>query len=185
MDRIDGLLEAYRRQLSLPWRSDLSGAERVWIAVYPPDLERRVRAKLPEFELATKEAGKRWTSCDLTTSFSTWLGANEYREAYFDDPSLITPALSQYLSDVQTQVQRALDEPGGGEDTITAVLGVGTLFPMVRVSDLIQHVSGSVRGRLLVLFPGSFEDGNYRLLDARDGWNYLAIPIMARETGNR
>ena len=62
---------------------------------------------------------------------------------------------------------------------MVALLGVGSLFPMVRVSDLIQRVSANVRGRLLVLFPGSFEGGNYRLLDARDGWNYLAIPIVA------
>jgi hypothetical protein len=56
---------------------------------------------------------------------------------------------------------------------------------MIRVSDLIQRVSGSVRGRLLVLVPGSFENGNYRLLDARDGWNFMAIPIIAKEGGGR
>ena len=34
-------------------------------------------------------------------------------------------------------------------------------------------------GRLLVFFPGEVEGNNYRLLDARDGWNYLATPITA------
>jgi hypothetical protein len=34
-----------------------------------------------------------------------------------------------------------------------------------------------IRGRLVVFFPGEYEDNNYRLLDARDGWNYLAVPI--------
>jgi hypothetical protein len=32
---------------------------------------------------------------------------------------------------------------------------------------------------LLVFFPGQFDNNNYRLLDARDGWNYLAVPITA------
>ena len=34
-------------------------------------------------------------------------------------------------------------------------------------------------GRLLVFFPGSYENNNYRLLDGYDGWNYLAVPITA------
>ena len=42
-------------------------------------------------------------------------------------------------------------------------------------------ISREVRGRLLVFFPGEHERGNYRLLDARDGWNYLAVPIDAQE----
>jgi hypothetical protein len=30
---------------------------------------------------------------------------------------------------------------------------------------------------LLVLFPGTYENNNYRLLDGYDGWNYLATSI--------
>jgi hypothetical protein len=33
------------------------------------------------------------------------------------------------------------------------------------------------KGRLLIFFPGEFEQNHYRLLDARDGWDYLARPI--------
>jgi hypothetical protein len=56
---------------------------------------------------------------------------------------------------------------------------------MIRVSDVLQRISGRVEGRLLVFFPGSLERGNYRLLDARDGWNYLAIPITIPEGVSR
>jgi len=49
------------------------------------------------------------------------------------------------------------------------------------VSDLMSAVDSSIRGRLLAFFPGEFENNNYRLLDARDGWNYLAVPITTRE----
>ena len=41
----------------------------------------------------------------------------------------------------------------------------------------VRKVDRDIRGRLLVFFPGQYEHNNYRLLDARDGWNYLAIPI--------
>ena len=40
-----------------------------------------------------------------------------------------------------------------------------------------------IRGRLLVFFPGVYEQNNYRLLDARDGWNYHAVPITASDGG--
>jgi hypothetical protein len=41
-----------------------------------------------------------------------------------------------------------------------------------------------VRGRLVGFFPGQYEQNNYRLLDARDGWNYLAVPISIHATGS-
>jgi len=36
---------------------------------------------------------------------------------------------------------------------------------------------------LLVFFPGTKNDNNYRLLDARDGWNYLAQGITLHDEG--
>jgi hypothetical protein len=42
---------------------------------------------------------------------------------------------------------------------------------------VLKEVVKDIRGRLVVFFPGEYEDNNYRLLDARDGWNYLAVPI--------
>jgi hypothetical protein len=49
------------------------------------------------------------------------------------------------------------------------------------VSDLVQGVAGRICGRMLVLFPGEYENNPYRLLDAGDGWNYLAVPITAHQ----
>jgi len=34
-----------------------------------------------------------------------------------------------------------------------------------------------------VFFPGQLEQNNYRLLDARDGWNYMAVPISIDSAG--
>ena len=47
----------------------------------------------------------------------------------------------------------------------------------------MEAVTDCIGGRLLVFFPGEREGSNYRLLDARDGWNYLATPITAQEWG--
>ena len=48
-----------------------------------------------------------------------------------------------------------------------------------QVKEVVDKLAPMVTGRLLVFFPGSYEDNNYRLLDGYDGWNYLAVPITA------
>lgn len=181
MDRVDQLLDAYRRQLALPWRSGLSGAERVWMAVYPPELERRIRARTDDFRVATVGAGHPWVPLDLTGAFPSWIAAQRYRDRYFAEPELMAPALTQFAKSVEGEVRGVLASSEATAESVVALLGVGTLFPMARISSLLQKVSTSIPGRFLVFFPGSFEDGNYRLLDARDGWNYLAIPITITE----
>ena len=66
--------------------------------------------------------------------------------------------------------------------TITALVGAASLYGLgdyVKVSALIERVQDDVEGRLLVFFPGEVDGNNYRLLGARDGWNYLATSITA------
>jgi hypothetical protein len=47
----------------------------------------------------------------------------------------------------------------------------------------LKEVEQAIRGRLVLFFPGEYENRNYRLLDARDGWNYLAVPITLHSGG--
>ncbi len=75
------------------------------------------------------------------------------------------------------RLRGALTAEGVDEDTVVAVQGVACLFGFTRVSLVLKEVVKDIRGRLVVFFPGEYEDNNYRLLDARDGWNYLAVPI--------
>ena len=63
-------------------------------------------------------------------------------------------------------------------DDVIAISGVGSIFGFIKVSELVDRLSPKVKGRLLVLFPGSYEENNnYKLLDGYDGWNYHALPI--------
>ena len=70
-----------------------------------------------------------------------------------------------------------------GPDTVVALMGVGTLFGLARVSSVVEGIKEAVEGRLVVFFPGEHhpENHTYRLLDARDGWNYLAVPLLAKD----
>jgi hypothetical protein len=62
---------------------------------------------------------------------------------------------------------------------------VASLFGFLKISEVLPMVEGDVKGRLLVFFPGVYEQNNYRLLDARDGWNYHAVPITASDVEAR
>jgi len=65
------------------------------------------------------------------------------------------------------------------ENTLVVIKDVSSLFGFVRLSTVLDGVTNSFKGRLLVLFPGEFDKNQFRLLDARDGWSYLARPILA------
>jgi hypothetical protein len=87
MSAIDRLLSNYSRQVRLPWSANMSGKQRVWFAVYSPAEERRVRARLPQFEALTLEANHGWTTVDLTRLLPEFLAAHKYRDSIFQAPA--------------------------------------------------------------------------------------------------
>jgi len=84
---------------------------------------------------------------------------------------------SDFVQYAAGRLRDAITAQGVDEDTVVAVQGVACLFGFTRVSLVLKEVVKDIRGRLVVFFPGEYEDNNYRLLDARDGWNYFAVPI--------
>ena len=80
------------------------------------------------------------------------------------------------------RVRQACNSEDANADCVVAVTGLATLFDFMRVSSLVEHVEDSVRGRLLVFFPGEYAGNVYRFMDARDGFNYMAVPITATES---
>ena len=181
MTAIDRLLSNYARQVRLPWSANMSGKQRVWFAVYPPAEERRVRARLPQFETHTLKANHGWTTVDLTSVLPHWIATHEYREAIFAEPEHFS--VNSELEDLAVErVRQACGADDATADSVVAVTGLATLFDFMRVSSLIERVEDSVRGRLLVLFPGEYAGNIYRFMDARDGFNYMAVPITSAES---
>jgi hypothetical protein len=180
MNQIEALAKAFAEFVQLPWSRTVVGAQRVWFAVYDPAQERRLRLRLTEFEIATKEAGHQWVEIDITNAFAEWMATQDYRDTYFEDPEALLdlPEFTIYLTQ---RIIDALQQPGVDNNTVVAVIGLATLFGLVSASEVFEKVTPTIQGRLLVFFPGQREGSNYRLLDARDGWNYLAIPITAAE----
>lgn len=181
MSAIEDLISAYREVLETPWPRQLAGAERVWFAVYDPAQERRLRIRFNEFEAATLQAGHTWSQLDLTDAFARWMAAQEYRDAYFDQPELMTFALSGFRDALIREIRDLLQAPLVDGNAVVAISGLASIFGLVRASEVIGQITDEIRGRLLVFFPGHYDLQNYyRLLDARDGWDYLATPILAK-----
>ena len=184
--RVQKLAAAYRAHLTVPWRMGLAAIQRVVFAVYDKADELRLRANVEEFALATQQAGKQWLLIDLTNAFPEWMMAQKYRDAYFESPEDLagypTGELTGFVADLIARLKTSI-ETESGPDTVVALLGVGTLFGLARVSTVVEGIKESVTGRLLVFFPGEHhpEHHSYRLLDARDGWNYLAVPLLAKD----
>lgn len=184
--KVNKLVSVYRRHLTVPWQAGLAAIQRVIFAVYDKTDELKLRANVEEFALATQQAGKQWLLLDVTNAFPEWMAAQEYREAYFESPEDLAGyqagELIEFISDLNATLKTRIAAEAG-PDTVVALLGVGTLFGLARVSSLVEGIKDAVEGRLLVFFPGEHhpENHTYRLLDARDGWNYLAIPLLAQE----
>jgi hypothetical protein len=181
MSAVDRLLANYSRQVRLPWSANMSGKQRVWFAVYPPAEERRVRARLPQFETFTLEAKHGWIAVDLTRLLPEWISAHEYREGIFEQPEHFS-ANSELEALAAERVRQACSHEEADASGVVAVFGFAALFDFIRVSSLIELVENSVPGRLLIFFPGEYAGNIYRFMDARDGFNYMAVPITSTES---
>ncbi len=179
MTRVSRLLREYERHISVPWQPGLSGVQRIIFVVHDKSAELHLRTRIEEFEIATKKAGHGWVLHDLTNSFPRWMISMDYRETYFEYPEDIEGMLPQFVEHVVDEIKSILAGPNVQEDTVVAIMGIACLFGFARVSEIMPKVAPHVPGRLVVFFPGEYEsqNNNYHLLDARDGWNYLAVPI--------
>lgn len=182
MSKVAKLLNVYQEHIAVPWQQGLAGIQRVIFAVYDPHDELRMRANLVEFEIATKAAGHVWQLIDITDAFPAWMADQRYRESYFESPEDLDGYVAGQITGFSQALEQDLRKKIAEEadtNTVTALLGVGALFGLTRVSHVVEKIADAVPGRLLVFFPGEYANNNYRLLDARDGWSYMAVPLVA------
>ena len=185
MGKIEQLAERYGQHIATPWQRTVSGAQRVIMVVYDKDLERTLRARKQVFELESQKGLHDWFEVDVTPVFAEWIARDEYREAYFESPSDLSLKLEGEFADVvAARIRAELTRPEVTSTSVVAVLGAGSLFGFTRLSKVLKLVEADIKGRLVVFFPGTYDQNNYRLLDARDGWNYLAVPITLYGSGD-
>lgn len=179
MSKIKRLIASYAAYISIPWRDDAAAAQRVVFCVYGETEELRLRARIDEFEIATRQAGHEWAVFDVTDSFAEWMAAQKYAKSYFQKPDLLPSLKDRYLAHIVDGFKAFINDRGVGSNAVVAVKGVGSLFGFLKVKEVVDRLAPLVSGKLLIFFPGSYDKNNYRLLDGYDGWNYLAVPITA------
>ena len=171
----DDLMRAYSRHVALPWEADLTPVERVWILWYDHALERRVSAQFHQVEAATRKAGRGWREFDVAPLFGRWIAGHRHFERLAKRPTELTSVLAAFEAEAAAQITEAT--AAMADTDVFALSGIGSLFGLASVSRLIERTAPTVPGRLLVAFPGRYERGAYSLLDARESWNYHAVPI--------
>lgn len=184
MNRIDQLLANYRSHIQMPLRPGLAASQRVWFAVYPAAEERRLANRIDEFEILTKEAGHPWVRIDLKGRLAAWLASVDENERaeWFKNPGDIELYAKTEWKELLTEFfQKAVASAAEPERTVFALTGVMDLYDFLHVSELIEVLESTFPGYLLVFFPGEKEGNTYRFLDARTGWNYLAVPILSEK----
>ena len=109
------------------------------------------------------------------------MATHRYRDKYFRRPALLAGyaegRLTEFTSHLVEQTQTQIAQASAND--VVAIAGVAALFGVSSVSKVVEQAAPAIKGRLVVFFPGEVEDNNYRLLDARDGWNYMAHAITA------
>ncbi|MDD3247490.1 MAG: DUF1788 domain-containing protein [Methanosarcina sp.] len=179
MSKIKRLVQSYSSRIAIPWRSDAAAAQRVIFCVYNESDELRLRASIDEFQIETSKLDHGWALFDLTDTFADWLSKQRYAKKYFQQPHLLNGLMHRYLVYIKQEFEKFLETNAVTEGSVVALMGVGSLFDFLKVKAVVEELAPLVEGRLLVFFPGSYENNNYRLLDGYDGWNYLAVSITA------
>ncbi len=178
MSRIDDLADTYEKHISAPWQRNLAGAQKTIFVVYAKEDERKLRSGIGEFQVRTEQSGHPWTHFDMTPLFARWMSETDYREQYFECPEDLNLKLnSEFFQYVVDELIAALTDSSVSEDTVVAVTGAASLFGFIKVSEVLEKSVHEIRGRLVLFFPGTYDQDSYWLLDARDGWNYLATPV--------
>ena len=178
MSKIDQLLQKFQRIIKEPWPTGLSGQEKIWFLIFDPIDLRKMEFKLGEFEIATKNANRDWHLISLKTKFSYWLSKHDYKVSFFEDPEYLSDALQDdFKNYLEDSIIADLDS-NNNENTLIVLNDVSAIFGFIKLSEIVNAISNKIQGRLMILFPGEFTNNQYRLMDARDGWDYLARPIM-------
>jgi hypothetical protein len=183
MTGVTQLIQNYQKFIKLEWKRNLPGCQKVLFAIYPPVDERKIRAQLLQFKIATLDANRTWYHIDISSEPARFISNHEYAQSYFESPDAVESLEEDIRNHIAYIIKEQLLVSDIDENSVVAVTGVSSLFGFTHISPIVSMVDGSIKGRLLIFFPGIYEKGQYRFMDARTGFDYMAIPITCDDGG--
>ena len=165
MASLEELLGELRRQLALTWQPDVPPESGVWILWYDKALDRKVRGRFQEVRQTVIEADHGWHHLDLETLFPAWIAQHELLTVLLENPLELSTQLPDFEAVVAVQVGAAIEKCG--ENDLLAISGCGAVSGLLRLSDLIASCASHIRGRVMLLYPGTHRANVYRLRRAR------------------
>lgn len=132
MSRDRRLLDSYARFIAVPWRDDAAAMQRVIFCVYPETHELRLRARVDEFEEATRKAHHGWHLFDLTDMFAEWLSGQRYARKYFEQPQLLGAVLPRLETHIVDRFRTFHESCAATGNDVVAIMGAGSLFGLLR-----------------------------------------------------
>ncbi|MGB3327573.1 MAG: hypothetical protein WBA46_01385 [Thermomicrobiales bacterium] len=143
-----------------------------------PERMRAVLAQQEALRQITLHAGKVWCEYDITPRFGWWMARHRYADRYFSRPQRAATVLTDFATWLGQDIRAHIDEHALDANSLLVLSGGEALFGITKLSGIIREIEDHIPGRMVVLFPGQYQEPQYRLLDARDGWSYLAVPIV-------
>src|SRR4051812_30041839 len=140
MAELDLLLKAYESHVSTPWREGLSGSERVWFLVYSPTNERRLRHRIDEFAIVTRDAGFGWKHLDLTDAFPQWIASQRHSEGFFKRPDGLPE--KRFVESAASRIKATLESAGNRD--VVAVSGISSLFGLTPLAAVLKLVDDAI-----------------------------------------
>jgi hypothetical protein len=84
------------------------------------------------------------------------MAAQEYRDAYFECPEDLAGyqngELTEFVADLNDKLKTRISAEAG-PDTVVALLGVGPLFGLARVSSVVEGIKEAVQGSSAGVLP--------------------------------
>jgi hypothetical protein len=141
MSKFKRLVKSYGKYIAIPWRADAAVAQRVVFCVYNESDELRLRSKIDEFEIVTRQSGHNWALFDLTDSFAQWLTSQKYVRSYFKKPNLLATLYPKYLEYIIVSFDQFLEQHKADETYVVAIKGVGSLFGFLKVKEVVEKLA--------------------------------------------
>lgn len=145
---------------------------RFFMFVYPPHVERRMSAELPDLASRLQSLGRKLKVIDVNAIVNAVIAErlDDLQTAWINDQRSASEYVCQKA--IPMLVNSTIEADKQGADVV-AWSRVGGAYPFLSVASTSERLIGRVNAAFVVFYPGHLEGKTqFRLLGKRDGYQY-------------